>query len=316
MEIKKNGGIPVKIHDLDTFIKNWRPIDGWLISDKNQYVLPTHHSAHGRIFYSSYCKKVKTNLMAIVSCLLSVILLLVFKPVENNQALIVVFSLLLLFSICDGILSVWSINSCRQKIEFLFNFKSTSELHGPPLALLMCVMYSIQWLLEVYYGSQESLIISVGNYYPEIDIFSSWRFITGAFLHGDLQHWILNTLLAILFASTIPKTKLFKTVLILILGAATSHCITYFYHLASDSSFDCLLGISGGVFALLAYSVIAHLRQNAKSTALTLFAIMVLSELSLALLTDNSSHTAHISGFLFGITIALLNYSKPHRSNQ
>lgn len=316
MKIKKNEGIPVKIHDLDTFIKNWRPIDGWMISDNNQYVLPTHHSELGNIFYSSYRKKVKASLIAIAFCLLSVILLLAFKPVENNQAFIMVFSLILLFSICDGVLSVRNIESCRQKTEFLFNFKSTSELHSPPLALLMCAMYSIQWLLEFYFGSLESLVIFVGNYYPEITFFSSWRFITGSFLHGDLQHWILNTLLAILFASTIPRTKLLKIGSILILGAAISHCTTYFYHLAYDSSFDCLLGISGGVFALLAYSIIAHLRQNAKSTAATLFGIMVLSEVSLALLTDNSSHTAHISGFLFGIIFALFNFSKPHSPSQ
>ncbi|MDC8832049.1 rhomboid family intramembrane serine protease [Alteromonas gilva] len=305
MRIMQPGSSPVDIKNDAQFIKKWRPLEGWLVADGDDFVLPTHHPVFARQFYASYCRKAHRDIIVTIIFFVLILSLLVTKPVEASSMYLVVFGLLFLFAVIDKKMSTMSLHNCQQKVEFLYNTKTAVKHMAVALLPCFIALFAVQVWMTHYFDGYENLIVHAGNYYPNVSLISSWRFITGPLIHADSQHLIINAVLSVLFASMIPRATRRNVLSLLIAGAVVSHFSTYLFAQYFHSSFDALLGISGGSFALLACAIICYLRMQRINTALSLLAIFVLSELSLGLLSNNVSHVAHLSGFLLGITVAI-----------
>lgn len=210
MNIMRHGTTPKVLENLEPFIKNWRPIDGWLIQDENDnFVLPTHHSTLGRKFYKSYKNSVKRSLTFLLLAVLLICVVFIFKPMTQTIEHIALFGMLLIFVTIDMGLSIKSLDNCKQKVEFLFDLQKSFKIVFLIFAPFFFLILLSQLYLSELLGGFEPLVISYGNYYPEIDIGSLWRFVLGPLLHGDINHWLINAVLTILFATMVPITKRF-----------------------------------------------------------------------------------------------------------
>ncbi|WP_370316376.1 rhomboid family intramembrane serine protease [Pseudoalteromonas sp.] len=301
MNIRKYGKKPKKIVEKELFIKNWRPIEGWLIEDKNNtFVLPINHSTLGEKFFNSYKTSVKRSFLYLFLTALLVFAVLTFTSISQPVEHIIFFSMLFIFSSFDMGLSIKTFQNCKQKVEFLFeihkSFKNTCLFFAPFFLLI--------WLIQLYasdkLGGLEPLVILFGNYYPEIDICSVWRFVIGPLLHGDINHWLINSVLTIIFASMLPTTKNILVFCLFYLGAVVSHITTFAIHSLYNTPFDSLLGVSGGAYTLLAYTISYYFHKKYLNVALSLFVLVIFTEISVSILSNNTSHSAHLSGLVIG----------------
>lgn len=292
---------PITVDNIDSLIKKWRPADGWLIADGNQFVLPTHHRVFGQQFYKAYCRKAKVDIAILLVCNFLILICFTVMPVAASAIHILLFTVLLILAAVDKYLSTKSVDKCKQKVAFLFNVKCAFNKVLTVFAPFFTALFILQAALPSYYDGFENLVKAVGNYYPSISLMSSWRFLTGPIIHADFQHLILNAVLTVLFACAIPQSTRSNLLSLFVLGAVLSHFLTYTVNLIFHTPFDALLGISGGSFTLLAYAIASYWRLKQIHTAVALFAIFAYCEISLGLLSTNASHAAHISGFVVGI---------------
>ncbi|MDP2562167.1 rhomboid family intramembrane serine protease [Psychrobium sp. 1_MG-2023] len=304
MNVKRYNTTPQKLESVELFIKEWRPIEGWLIQDDNgSFVLPTHHSTLGNSFFKSYKNSVKKSFILLLFTMLLVSFVFLFRDITQPTAHITLFVMLLSIALMDMGLSTKSIDNCKQKVEFLFELKKSFPSVLLTFAPFLIFIILTQFYLSRLLGDFETLVISFGNYYPEIGISSLWRFLLGPLFHSDIQHWLVNTILTILIASMVPMRKTLLTFYVFYVGAVGSHVVTFsvnhFYH----TPFDALLGLSGGAYTLLAYAISYYYEKKYFNIIISLLSILAFSELSLSILSNDASHSAHLSGFLIGIFI-------------
>jgi len=302
MNIVKCGLKPKKLKNIDVFVKNWRPVEGWLIEDKNNtFVLPINHSTLGQKFYDSYKTSVKRSFFYLLGAMLFVAVVFIFKPISNAAEHILFFSLLFTYAIFDMSLSISSIENCREKTEFLFDLnKSFIGLFVIFLPFFVLIGL-VQFYSSEQLGSLESLVKTVGNYYPEIDITSIWRFFTGPLIHADTKHLTINAILTVIFASMMPLSRKTLIFVLFYMGAVGSHVVTFLIALLSNSSFDALLGGSGGAYALLAFTISFYFHKKYFYVAFSLVSFVLLTEFSINLFSSDTSFSAHSSGFTIGV---------------
>ncbi|MDO6427506.1 rhomboid family intramembrane serine protease [Thalassotalea sp. 1_MG-2023] len=304
MLVGQYGKRPKKLKNLEVFIKGWRPIEGWMIQDENkEFVLPTHHSILGKKFYKAYKYSTQRSFVFLLISMLLICAALIFRPTTLIVQHISLFMMLLLVISIDMWLSIKSLNSCKQKVEFLFEIQKSFK----GVFLLFIPFFCITLLLQFYFsdqlGSFEAFVMYYGNYYPEIDLSSFWRFLIGPLLHGDINHWLVNIVLTILFASMMPKVNKFFIFYVFYIGAVGSHIVTFFVHKLFNTPFDALLGASGGAYTLIAVTICQLFQKKHSNVALSLVALVIFIELSVSLLPNNVSHSAHLSGFSLGILL-------------
>lgn len=306
MKIMHHNSSPIDIYNDEEFIKKWRPSEGWLVADGDDFVLPIHHSTLTQPFYQSYCRRAKLEIIALLTFIVLMLSFQAIKPTPAFWLHFIVIGALVLFAIIDRKTSALTLKNCRQKVEFLFNVKLVAKKIIIAFIPLFASLLFLQSWLTHHYNGFDNFVMQVGNYYPKINFDSSWRFISGPFIHADTQHLIINATLTLLFASMIPQVTVRKAFFLLASGAFFSHFFTFVFAQLFNSSFDALLGISGGSFTLLAYACACYFRIKHTHTAISLFTIFIISELSLGLLSSNTSHTAHFSGFSFGVLACVL----------
>jgi len=307
MNIVKSGTEPKQLENLELFINKWRPVEGWLIEDKNNtFVLPINHSTLGQEFYNSYKASVKRSLIYLFGAMLIVVAVFIYKPNVNTAENILFFSLLFAYAFWDMGLSIRSLDNCREKTEFLFNLNKSFISVFTVFLPFFVLIGIVQFYSSKQLGSLELLVETVGNYYPEIDINSIWRFFTGPLIHADTKHLAINTILTIIFASMLPVSKKALIFILFYIGAVGSHVVTFLTATFYQSSFDALLGVSGGAYSLLAFTINFYLHQKNFYVAFSLFAFVALTELSVNLFSSDTSFSAHISGFIFGLVAYFL----------
>ncbi|ODA33726.1 rhomboid family intramembrane serine protease [Planctopirus hydrillae] len=141
-----------------------------------------------------------------------------------------------------------------------------------------------------------------------------WRLLVTGFHHGDPVHLTLN-LMVLAFLGPLVEQRLGKISfsLFFIFSTVFSVCAELFWG-------ENVVGISGGLFALLGYLVIARLRDEELARQLPderwifyLLMAAVMAGLS-ALEILNIGNTAHVSGLLVGVAWAVINpWSKSWR---
>jgi len=306
MIVYKKGNVTKKTKDCTALIMRWRPIDGCLIEEQDgSFVLPTHHSEHGNCFYHSFKRATIRNVVLLLLLMLMTPVIFVVEPELQHIEVIVFFALLFAYAVIDMWLSVKSYEGCKQKAEFLFNLQTVFKKNAALFISVFASMASLQWYLSLKLGGFDALIVNYGNYYPEVDSHSYWRFLLGPLWHGDMQHGAVNATLTIIFASMIPANKHSITVALFSCGAVGSHIVVFLAQQIYPNDFDALLGASGGAYALVSYAFCCFCHKRHFNTAISLILLMVLSELSVSLLSNDASHTAHISGALIGAVIFL-----------
>ena len=131
-------------------------------------------------------------------------------------------------------------------------FLQTQLLQKSPLLIGLLVIVALigiaQFIYTSWFGDLESLVISFGTYYPQIDAGQWWRYVTGPFLHSSPLHWLVNlgllTALVRIIAGLADARLLLLVLLSLPMSAAAAH------QLNVNDSIEGFVGISGGVFCL------------------------------------------------------------------
>lgn len=304
MNVFKVGEKIKEVESLNLFIRKWRPIDGWLIQDQNGvFVLPSHHSLISQDIYRQYRKNLLRNFL--ILCLTTTFICTYFyftEPQFLSQKTFA-FSLLPITAALGMFFSVNSFESFQNKSEALFNFQRHFKDRFKVFVPFYIAIGVAQFWSYHYLGGFEELVIRYGNYYPSIEIETSWRFVTGSIIHADFKHLLLNMVITVLFASTLSFSKSRYAYILFMFGAVASHAITSFasLHLYIGQS-DALVGLSGGAYTLLAFSICYYLfKKKHLNIAFQFVLLIVYGEISSALLSNNSSHTAHIGGFIVGV---------------
>lgn len=313
MYIQRAGKSPQKLSNLALFIRKWRPIEGWYILDQNgHYALPTHHSRLGKRFYTYYKRSVMQSLFVLMLAALLMGVILVTHPhlyTVKHAALLVG---LLSIAAIDRVFSINSHENCKHKIEFLYHLQHFFKQVSIAYTSFFSVIIVTQWMVSAFLGGFEALVINYGTYYPLIELDSLWRFAIGPLIHADTKHCLVNAILTLLFASMVPITLKRASFGLFLGGAIVSHVATFITHSIVPTSYDALVGLSGGSYALLAYAFSYYCYKRYLNVAFSLLTLFVFSELSVTIIANNASHIAHISGFIVGlITYAVCkNYNK------
>lgn len=173
-------------------------------------------------------------------------------------------------------------------------------------AFVWSVIFSLaigvgQWLLIRKTGSSLELIQSWGLVFQDARNGETWRYLSGAYLHADLNHYLANIFL---FIPTFSLAWLLlgrHALFAFILGNLFS---SLFSSLQIFGDFDAYAGISGGIFALLGLIFARVLFDRLKFPRCLWVNVALVSALTLfasSLLNGRSLLTTHAAGFFVGL---------------
>ena len=133
-----------------------------------------------------------------------------------------------------------------------------------------------------------------------------WRLTTAGFLHYDLTHLVLNTLLLLLIGPVVERRVGIAWLLLIFLSASVASFAGILIKHQLWPSQGVSLGASGGLFGLLgaALALLFRLRSQNRSLRIRL-AVVLVGGLTYSVL-PGISLIGHITGLLVGVAIALL----------
>ena len=133
-----------------------------------------------------------------------------------------------------------------------------------------------------------------------------WRLITAGFLHYDLTHLVLNTLLLLLIGPVVERRVGIAWLLLIFLSASVASFAGILIKHQLWPSQGVSLGASGGLFGLLgaALALLFRLRSQNRSLRIRL-AVVLVGGLTYSVL-PGISMIGHIIGLLAGAVIALV----------
>src|SRR5947208_3575195 len=133
-----------------------------------------------------------------------------------------------------------------------------------------------------------------------------WRLITAGFLHYDLTHLVLNTLLLLLIGPVVERRAGVAWLLLIFLTASVASFLGILIKHQLWPSQGVSLGASGGVFALLGAALVLVFRLPSQNRRLRIrLAVVFVGGLTYSVL-PRISMIGHITGLLAGAAIALL----------
>jgi membrane associated rhomboid family serine protease len=132
-----------------------------------------------------------------------------------------------------------------------------------------------------------------------------WRLLTAGFLHYDVTHIVLNTLLLLLVAPVVERRAGTAWLLFIFLSGSVASCIGMLVKHLLWPSQGVSLGASGGLFALLAAALVLVYRVPSQSHLVRIRLIVVLFVGLTYSLLPGISMIGHIVGLAVGTTIAL-----------
>lgn len=183
------------------------------------------------------------------------------------------------------------------------------HLATPILLDLNILLFIVMALMGADFSSFElpGLLSWGANYRPLVLEGEYWRLLTSVFLHGGLQHLIVN-MLALLFIGLFlePVLGAWRFILSYLLTGLAGSLVSIWWHpdTVSVGASGAILGMYGVAIALLVTDL---LPVKLKRTSLLCFVAYVSYGL-LGGLAANIDNAAHLGGLLSGICIGLLLY--------
>ena len=126
------------------------------------------------------------------------------------------------------------------------------------------------------------------------------------FLHYDLTHFALNTLLLLLVAPVVERRAGSAWLLLIFLSASVASCMGMLVKHLLWPSQGVSLGASGGLFGLLGAALVLVFRLESQSPSVRIRLIVVLFVGLTYSAFPGISMSGHIVGLVVGTTIALL----------
>ena len=168
---------------------------------------------------------------------------------------------------------------------------------------------AIMFLIELGRGAvgNDALLLGLGALPDSGQIdHEYWRLFTAGFLHYDVTHFVLNTLLLLLAGPVVERRVGTMWLLLIFLGGSvTSFAGIFLKHLFWPSQ-GISLGASGGLFALLGAGLVLVFRLPSQSRSVRIrLMVPVVFGLTYSLL-PRVTMIGHIVGLVVGATFALL----------
>jgi rhomboid protease GluP len=132
-----------------------------------------------------------------------------------------------------------------------------------------------------------------------------WRLITCAFLHWDLRHLLLNTLLLFLLGPIVERRAGTVWLLVIFLSASVASGAGILIKHQIWPAEGVSLGASGGMFGLLGAALVLVFRRGSSNRLRTLLMAALVLGLIYSFL-PGVSMIGHIIGLIIGTTIALV----------
>lgn len=185
------------------------------------------------------------------------------------------------------------------------NVKKSNALITIILLLANLGFFLLQCYVKILYGQDEILNILALNNTKVFENHEYYRIISSFFIHLNLLHFGSNALFLYVIGSTIEKhfgKKFF--ILCYFLSGISASVFTLFLN---DYSYS--LGASGAVFGLIG-AMFAYISINKETIRgfdfNTIFALSALN-ISFGFIIPGVNNIAHISGFLTGILLMIIN---------
>lgn len=164
------------------------------------------------------------------------------------------------------------------------------------------LLISFQVVGTRLFGSTELLIKSLGLVFGDYRKGDWWRLILGAYIHSGGTHLISNIFSLILFFPLAYRFVGRFNSLIVFISANMVAPLLLFGEMES-SSFDALVGISGGIFALAGSTWMKFVLDRKSfplGVHLSFFAASAISIVASYFLNVKSANGVHVAAFLYG----------------
>lgn len=173
---------------------------------------------------------------------------------------------------------------------------------------IFCVM-SATFLLELARNAagNDARLLGLGALPDSGQIhYEYWRLLTAGFLHYDLTHFALNTLLLLLVGPVVELRAGTASLLLIFLGGSVASCAGILMKHLFWPSQGVSLGASGGLFALLGAGLVLVFRLPSQSR---LVRLRLLVPLFLGLtysVLPRVTMIGHVVGLVVGTAVALV----------
>ncbi len=135
-----------------------------------------------------------------------------------------------------------------------------------------------------------------------------YRYITYSFLHASFLHYFMNMFNFLVIYSVLKSAKIKEKVIIFVYSSSillSAYCHMYFNQTSPNPTI--LMGASGGIFGLIGLLTVCYYKaKDYKSLRLTLLVDLPINVV-IAVLIPQVSWIAHLTGFLIGFVIGILN---------
>jgi len=182
-------------------------------------------------------------------------------------------------------------------------------------AALFCVMAAI-FIVEVATGAIRNNVrlLRLGALPDSGEIgHEYWRLITFGFLHWDLTHLLLNSVLLLILAPSVERHAGTGWLLLVFLTASISSGAGILVKHQVWPSQGLSLGASGGLFGLLGAALVLAFRVPAQTTFARMRLIIVLAVGLTYSVLPGVSMIGHIIGLVVGTAMAFLIPHAPAR---
>ena len=172
---------------------------------------------------------------------------------------------------------------------------------------IFCVMTAM-FLLELAGGAvgNDALLIGLGALPDSGQIdHEYWRLLTAGFLHYDVTHFALNTLLLLLVGPVVERRTGTAWLLVIFLGGSVASCAGMLMKHLFWPSQGVSLGASGGLFALLGTGLVLVFRLPSQSRLVRIRLMVPLVVGLTYSFLPRVTMIGHIVGLVVGIAIAL-----------
>lgn len=310
MLVQNVAGVAKEIKKRDDFIRTWHPLNAVMVaSDENsRFLLPSEHPWISDSIFHNYKRNQTIRLRLLAATMVGIFIVSQFlTKIPDNH----VFWMTSLFMMASLVFDSWQ---CGRKTEYVnqraqIYFEAIRD--GKKLcffAFLSCsVIYTTQIYLQYRVGSFDNLVIMYGCKYSMILEHEYWRFFSGPFIHASFGHWSINSCLLIMLLALAYSQHKWATIILVLMALPISHVGAFLSHIVSNSDTDSIVGMSGGVYALLAFTTAYNFFQRRMSSfAITLLLMTLTLAIGSKLLHPNVSNIAHLSGYLTGLISYLI----------
>jgi membrane associated rhomboid family serine protease len=173
---------------------------------------------------------------------------------------------------------------------------------------IFCVM-AAAFVLELARNAvgNDALLIGLGALPDSGQIdHEYWRLLTAGFLHYDLTHFALNTLLLFLVGPVVERRAGPVWLLVVFLSGSLASCIGMLVKHLFWPSQGVSLGASGGLFALLGAGLVLVFRLSSQPRMVRIRLMVVLVVGLTYSVLPGISMIGHIVGLVVGAAMALL----------